>query len=170
MNEPKHVGSYPEREINLSPKEISRFWNHVVIREPADCWLWTKSTAPFGYGRFSTFKRHLKAHRVAWTVTHGPIPSGMKVCHNCPDGDNTLCCNPSHLFLGTQKENMQDAAKKGRTYRKSVGVVFKLTEVDIPIIRERSKIESARSIARDLKVSPSAITAILRGERWAHVA
>jgi predicted HTH domain antitoxin len=52
-----------------------------------------------------------RAHKVAWILTNGPIPNGLMVCHKC---DNPPCCNPNHLFLGTQTENMQDALAKGR--------------------------------------------------------
>jgi hypothetical protein len=53
-----------------------------------------------------------KAHRVAWTLANGPIPAGMHVLHTC---DNPPCCNPGHLWLGTQADNMADMARKGRT-------------------------------------------------------
>jgi len=51
------------------------------------------------------------AHRVAWTVTNGLIPKKMNVLHHC---DVPSCCNPAHLFLGSQKDNVQDMMSKGR--------------------------------------------------------
>lgn len=50
-------------------------------------------------------------HRVAWEVTNGPIPKGISVCHRC---DNPPCCNPQHLFLGTQSDNNLDMVEKLR--------------------------------------------------------
>ena len=64
-----------------------------------------------GYGRLWFEGRMWMAHRLAWTQAHGPIPRGLFVLHSC---DNPPCINPDHLFLGTQLDNMRDAAQKGR--------------------------------------------------------
>lgn len=63
------------------------------------------------YGRVRVDGKKVLAHRRAYELARGPIPPGMKVCHSC---DNPLCCNPAHLFLGTQKDNVQDSITKGR--------------------------------------------------------
>lgn len=82
-----------------------RFWPKV---EKTDgCWLWTANTRPNGYGLFGS----VGAHRVAYELCVGPIPSGMYVCHRC---DNPACVRPDHLFVGTQLDNMRDMVTKGR--------------------------------------------------------
>ena len=78
-----------------------------------DCWLW-KGCQTKGYGVVARSGRQTYAHRYAHEITHGPIPKGSYVCHRC---DQPLCCRPEHLFLGSQTDNMRDAAAKGRVAR-----------------------------------------------------
>lgn len=93
------------------------FWSKV--QKSAGCWLWTAARAVNGYGVYGLMypdghRQQWKAHRLAWSLTNGPIPAGMMVCHTC---DNPACCNPGHLFLGTGSDNMQDMFRKGRGRR-----------------------------------------------------
>lgn len=77
-----------------------------------DCWLWEGQVSPNGYGRMPDGKRY--AHRVAWSTFHErEIPEGMWVLHTC---DVRACVNPSHLFLGSPRDNAHDMVEKGRHY------------------------------------------------------
>jgi len=88
-----------------------RFWASVDIRGPDECWPWLGRRLPRGYGVIAVGREKRRAHRVAWELTCGAIPAGLNVCHRC---DHPPCCNPAHLVLWTQAENMADAAAKGR--------------------------------------------------------
>lgn len=95
------------------PRLPQRFWSKVEIRDTDQCWHWTAARTPDGYGSFGIRRlQHttIPAHRLAWLLVHGPIAENLFVCHAC---DVPSCCNPSHLFLGTVRDNALDASKKG---------------------------------------------------------
>jgi hypothetical protein len=100
------------------PERFEReFWKKYEVKENG-CWEWTALRSKLGYGRVCLWlgsKKHkyTSAHRVAWQLKNGEIPDGLFVCHSC---DNPPCMNPSHLFLGTPKDNAQDSVRKGRLH------------------------------------------------------
>ena len=146
-----------------------RFFSKVAkIETPmADCWLWTASVDSVGYGRIGVNGRVCKAHRVSYEMQNGPIPDGMLVLHRC---DNPRCVNPAHLFLGTARDNTQDASRKGRLSRGERHHSSKLTRRSVLAIRAAFEAGSPkREIARRFGVTPPAIRAVLSGRWWRHV-
>ena len=91
-----------------------KFWSNV--ERSGECWIWKAGKSSTGYGAFAFNGKQEGTHRVSWMLTHGPIPQGVFVCHNCPGGDNRSCVNPQHLFLGSPLDNMRDMVKKGRQH------------------------------------------------------
>lgn len=81
---------------------------------PNACWLWSGPAQANGYGQSKIGGKYSSPHRIAWEFVKGPIPEGLWICHNCPGGDNRMCCNPAHLFLGTPADNYHDMVTKGR--------------------------------------------------------
>lgn len=89
--------------------DAARFWRHV--QKSDGCWIWMGTKNRNGYGMFGVHGEQFPAHRVAFTIVNGLIPDGRIVMHRCDVRD---CVNPIHLLLGTQQDNVRDAAKKGR--------------------------------------------------------
>jgi hypothetical protein len=86
-----------------------RFWSHVKVGQPDECWPWTGELAGMGYGRFRIGDRSIGAHRVAFILVNGTLEN--LACHRC---DNRPCCNPAHLFDGDYVANARDMCNKGR--------------------------------------------------------
>lgn len=93
-----------------------RFWEKVD--KSGKCWVWTACKQAFGYGKFVIKKGDspVAAHRLSYELEVGQIPKGLFVLHRC---DNPACVRPAHLFIGTQRDNMQDMRSKGRWSYKS---------------------------------------------------
>lgn len=96
---------------------VKRILESSKVNEETGCWEWQLSKDSGGYGRLKVQMgardkfRFDGAHRYAYSVFKGEIPSGLEVCHSC---DNRCCVNPEHLWLGTHQQNMQDMHRKGR--------------------------------------------------------
>jgi hypothetical protein len=103
----------------LSNFEATRFWALVDRSSVDNCWPWRGAVGNSGYGRFKLRSKLYLPHRVAYRIAYGEIKDaheyhGAVVMHRC---DNPRCCNPDHLALGTQLENVIDMDAKRRGNR-----------------------------------------------------
>jgi hypothetical protein len=131
------------------------------------CWLWTGALNDAGYGQLNIAQRPVKAHRLIYEIVNGPIPDGLCVLHRC---DVRACVNPSHLFIGTRHDNVDDMIAKNRqnwVRGERIGCA-RLTEADVREIRAQT--ESHRAIWRRFGISKSQWYAIRKGHNWRHVA
>jgi len=143
---------------------VTRFWAKVDIRSHDECWPWVASRKRQGYGQFKLDGGMRLTHRVIWELMYGEIPDGMNVCHRC---DNPPCVNPSHLFLGTQADNMADMTKKGRQASGERHPKAKLSLADVRNIRERNATgESTTALAREFGISNIGVSSVVRGAYW----
>lgn len=141
-----------------------RFWAKVDVRGDDECWPWTATRHQRGYGLVSVKvgdeRSSFTSSRVAYALGAGLKefpPREQQVCHSC---DNPPCCNPAHLFLGTSKENLEDAALKGR-------LAQKLTEADVEAVLGSDETPDVR--AERFGISTSMVGKIQMGRTWTHV-
>lgn len=78
------------------------------------CWEWQDYCHPeWGYGQIGYRGKPWMLHRLMWTLLRGEIPAGYVICHRC---DNPPCCNPDHLFVGSDADNVLDRVAKRRDH------------------------------------------------------
>jgi hypothetical protein len=133
------------------------------MRGKSGCWNFPGAKDRYGYVPIRANGKRTKAHRLAYIISKGPITK-PQVCHRC---DNPSCVRPSHLFVGTNRDNVLDAIKKKRWPSGSEHKNAKLTESEVLAIRADSR--SIPQIARQYGMGESTIGRIKSREAWRHV-
>lgn len=155
----------------LTTKQIDRFWSRVHILTIGECWQWAgrviRDRCGASRGRFTVGKHDYLASRITYLLSRNVDPEQLMVCHSC---DNTLCCNPDHLWLGTRSQNNADRAQKKRSapVHGEHNGNHKLTEQQVKEIRK--SLESSEALAAVYGVHFSTICYIRSGKLWKHVA
>ncbi len=149
------------------PPLPERFWRNVD-KQPGDaCWEWTGHRQDNGYGVLTVNYRPTRAHRISYELHNGPIPKGMFVCHTC---DTPACVRPDHLFSGTNRDNMHDAAVKGRTTQGERHAHHKLAEKEVvTILSAWNQGAKQEDLARQFSVARTTIENIVCRRSWRHV-
>lgn len=166
----------------MAPKRKSieeRYWAMVDKRGDNECWGWKGSLKcnPMGYGVLGRGGRgngHVGAHVVSWEIANErKVPDGMFVCHAC---DNPPCTNPKHLFVGTCKDNMQDALLKGRLKDTAFkrGEQNKMAKLTAEIVKKiRAEFATAKTSYKELSqkyaVPYNTIKGLINGPNWRHI-
>jgi len=150
-----------------SMQSLNEHFFATVSQPTIGCWLWPGSVTLEGYGRLQFHRQTFVAHRVAYELTHGPIPRGILVCHHC---DTPRCVRPDHLFLGTTAQNLSDMTTKGRSAAGVRNGRAKLTEADVLAMRQRyaeGGITQQR-LGYLYHITQTVVSGILRGKQWQH--
>jgi len=138
------------------------------------CEEWQGHRNHHGYGVVQRCGKNLRAHRIAWERANGPILPGLVVCHRC---DNPPCVRLSHLFVGTQAENMRDMRRKGRAapshppIRRGVtNLRARLTDDAVRDIRRSRAIGvPLGELAARYGVKKPIVCEVAKGKKWRHV-
>lgn len=168
---PNHVTSEFLTSQRLSLDFMDRFFEKVMpVTYDGGCHLWVGAISGNGYGsiaRGSPFKDRIAAHTASFIINRGPVPEGMWVLHNCPNGDNRACVNPNHLWAGTVFQNNHDMYIKGRSTFGERSGQSKLTWNQVVEIRRLGNNGvSSYEIAHRFGVKVFCIYKILSGRRW----
>lgn len=126
------------------------------------CLLWTRATfGSAGYGAVWHDGRTQGAHRVAYELANGPIPTSMLVRHKC---DVRRCVNPEHLELGTYADNAQDCVARDRKATGEYSANARLSDADVAEIRETyaSGAWTQRALARRYGVTQARVWQVVR--------
>lgn len=164
----------------MNEKTIERFWKKTKVSDEHEwngspCIDWTAYRMPTGYGQFQIDGEPIGAHRAAFEIKNGEIPSGLFVCHRC---DRRECVNPDHLFLGTPGDNMEDRDRKGRQARGEQNGRAKATEGTVRLIKlflERHPAQvgckggQLAFLQRWVDMSKTSLEHISRGTTWKHI-
>lgn len=146
----------------MNEQQLQRY----TIDETTGCWNWSGCTNSKYYGQLRRNGKKVGAHRAFYEYYVGPVPNDLLVLHRC---DNPRCVNPKHLFLGTNKDNMDDMTAKGREnkVRGEQHGMSKLTDEQVLAIRKDTRAQW--EIAIDYNVSQITISGIKRNTSWKHV-
>jgi hypothetical protein len=141
-----------------APEELRVYVvKNVKRKRSSGCWIWKLRANSEGYGQAWNGKKTVAAHRLSYGAFIAPIPPGLLVCHKC---DVPLCVNPDHLFLGSVKDNQQDAFNKRVSPRKN----SKLSVDDVRAIFSDQR--TMDEIASDYQITRTNVIHIKKRRTW----
>lgn len=139
-----------------------RLLSRVKVTE-SGCWEFQGNRHEWGYGKIKVRRFDARAHVISYKLFVGEVPEGLWVLHKC---DNPPCVNPSHLFLGTVKDNVEDMIHKGRNIRGESHKNSKLTQNQVNEIRAARGLVLQKDLAEKYKVCKQTICLIMQNRIW----
>jgi len=137
-----------------------RLWEKV--QKGPGCWEWTGALDTYGYGLLAVKRKPKLVHRLVWEMTHGD-PGDLHVLHTC---DNRKCCNPDHLFLGTNADNVKDRMTRGRQPRGETHHMAKYSDADLKEMKQlRQSGLSLRAVGARFGASSGYVCDVLKGNK-----
>ncbi len=146
-------------------KTIKAFWANINRRRRDQCWLWTGCVTKTGYGRFFAEGKTMRANRIVAGLHRGKMLTNDELaCHKC---DNPPCCNPDHIFVGTNLDNSTDCCSKQRQLRGEKHHSARMTPSKVATIRGSDK--TIKELSKEFGVTWRAIWKIKQRISWKHV-
>jgi len=159
-------------EWPIAPNVRERFYSYFIEGEESECWLWLAACRKEGYGSIRNGRCMTRAHRLSWVIhNERPVPTGMHVLHTC---DVRACVNPSHLYIGTNADNIADKVRRGRSSwprpeRRLEGhPLAKLTHEKVAEMRSMATGRRGEGVelAAHFGVSRATVCRVLKGQLW----
>ena len=159
------------RKSRTLEDRTGEFWSRVKV--VGDCWEWQGTICSNGYGSTHLFKHWTRwAHRVSYLLSKGDIPPGKEILHSC---DNRRCINPEHLSVGTRKQNMLEASKRGKLthWDRPRGELNASSVYTEALIREAYlRVKSGQPQERvisELGITKVTLKRVIKGKSWKHL-
>lgn len=153
----------------LDKTYLDKLYSFIDSRTSIDaltkCWNWTGTINSSGYAVVTGSRKvygskrrgpDMRVHRINYARFKGPLPNDLHLLHSC---DNRKCINPNHVRTGDDRDNIQDAARKGRMYKK-LG-----DESLLGIVRRIESGDSLSEIARAYDLDYSMVRNIKLGKQ-----
>lgn len=161
------------RAPTLTAKQIARFWAKVAVGPPDTCWPWTRCADSRshgvhrdrgGYGVVRFNYKNYRAHTIARWLATGEWSTDLNTLHNCPGQDNPSCCNPAHLYLGTQADNAKDSLLKEQRPKKHPAALI----LEIRRLHATGAF-SLHELSRRFKMDRHYLADVINRKYWKHL-
>ncbi len=156
-------------DIINTDKFKRRFWLKIdkIGKTDKECWEWNGRLNSYTNKkcgcrpRIRIDDKIYYSSRISYYLYYKIDPENLLICHEC---DNVICCNPNHMFLGTNLDNVKDMVIKGRkTIKLTIELVKEIME------KYKSGNYTQNKLALDYNVCREMIGHIVNRRRWGYI-